>query len=76
MGNLRPLKLFNAALLKPLKYRHFIEKSTKSVVKVYILVLDMTIFPKIGPRADLGGPWLPYPIQNNYLKFPQRTLLM
>jgi hypothetical protein len=31
MGNPRPLKLFSAALQKPLKYWYFIEKSTKSV---------------------------------------------
>jgi hypothetical protein len=45
MGNLRPFKLFRVALQKPLKYRYFIEKSTKSVVKAYTL-------------ADLGCPWL------------------
>jgi hypothetical protein len=58
MGNLRPLKLYTAVLLKPQKYRYFIEKSTKSEVKVYILALDMTIYQKIGPRADSGCPWL------------------
>jgi hypothetical protein len=41
MGNLRPFKLFSVALLEPLKYAYFIEKSTKSVEKVSILVLDM-----------------------------------
>jgi hypothetical protein len=39
MGNLRPLNLFSAALLKPLKYTYFIEKSTKSVAKVSTLAL-------------------------------------
>jgi hypothetical protein len=49
MGNLRPagrmrlFKLFNAALLKPLKYGYFIEKSTKSIGKVSILALDMAV---------------------------------
>jgi hypothetical protein len=33
MGNLRPFKLFCVALLKPLKYAYFIEKSTKSAEK-------------------------------------------
>jgi hypothetical protein len=42
MGNLRPFKLFTVALLKPLKYHYFIEKSTKSLEKVSILALDMT----------------------------------
>jgi hypothetical protein len=47
MGNLRPagrmrlFKLFNVALLKPLKYCYFIEKFTKSVIKVYSLALNM-----------------------------------
>ncbi len=39
----RPLKLFSAALLKPLKYGYFIQKKTKPIVKVYILDLDMTV---------------------------------
>jgi hypothetical protein len=43
MGNLRPLKLFSAALLNPLKYHYFIENSIKSVVKVYNLALNMAI---------------------------------
>jgi hypothetical protein len=42
MGNLRPFMLFNAALLKSLKYAFFIEKSTKSVEKACILALDIT----------------------------------
>ncbi len=42
MGNLRPFKIFSVALLKPLKYAYFIEKSTKSVEEVSILALDMT----------------------------------
>jgi hypothetical protein len=42
MGNLRPFNLFCVALLKPLKYAYFIEKSTKSVESVSILALDMT----------------------------------
>jgi hypothetical protein len=37
MGNLRPFNLFSVALLDPLKYAYFIEKSTKSVEKVSIL---------------------------------------
>jgi hypothetical protein len=40
-GRMRPFKLFNAALLKPVKYGYFIEKSTKSIGKVSILALDM-----------------------------------
>jgi hypothetical protein len=49
MGNLRPagrmrlFKLFSVALLKPLKYHYFIEKSTKSIGKVSILALDMAV---------------------------------
>jgi hypothetical protein len=42
-GNLRPFKLFSVALLKPLKYAYFMEKSIKSVEKVSILALDMTV---------------------------------
>jgi hypothetical protein len=40
MGNLRPFKLFNTALLKPLKCAFFIEKSTKNVEKTCTLALD------------------------------------
>jgi hypothetical protein len=58
MGNLRPFKLFTVALLKPLKYDYFIEKSTKSVGKVSFLALDMAVYLKFGPRTDLGCPWL------------------
>ncbi len=58
MGNLRPLKLFRAALLKAMKFGYFIEKSTKCVVKVYTLALDMTFYQKFGPRTYLGCPWL------------------
>jgi hypothetical protein len=54
MGNLRPFKLFRAALLKALKNHYFTEKLTKFVVKVSILALDMTFLLKIGPRTDLG----------------------
>jgi hypothetical protein len=43
MGNLRPFKLFNAALLKALKYQYFIGKSTKPVEKACTLALDMTV---------------------------------
>ncbi len=43
MGNLRPFKLFNAALQKPLNYGFFIGKSTKSVESVSILALDMSV---------------------------------
>jgi hypothetical protein len=49
MGNLRPagrmrlFKLFNAALLKPLKYAFFIEKSTKSLEKACTLALDINV---------------------------------
>jgi hypothetical protein len=57
-GRMRPFKLFRVALQKPLKYRYFIEKSTKSVVKAYTLALNMAFWQKIGPRADLGCPWL------------------
>jgi hypothetical protein len=55
MSNLRPagrmrlFKPFSVALPKPLKYRYSIEKSSKFVEKVYILALNMKIFPKIGP---------------------------
>jgi hypothetical protein len=42
-GRMRPFMLFNAALLKPLKYGYFIEKSTKSIGKVSILALDMAV---------------------------------
>jgi hypothetical protein len=40
MGNLRPFKLFRAALLKALKNDYFAEKSTKCIVKVYTLALE------------------------------------
>jgi hypothetical protein len=43
MGNLRPTKFFSMALLEPLKYAYFKEKSTKSEEKVYILALDLTV---------------------------------
>jgi hypothetical protein len=46
---MRPLKLFSAALLKPVKYGYFIEKSAKSAVKFYNLALDMSVLQKIGP---------------------------
>jgi hypothetical protein len=42
MGNLQPFKFFGVALLKPLKYAYFIEKSTKYVEKVSNLALDLT----------------------------------
>jgi hypothetical protein len=51
-----PFKLFRAALLKALKNHYFTENSTRSVVKVYILALDMTYLQKFGPRTDLGCP--------------------
>jgi hypothetical protein len=41
MGNLRPFKLFNLALLRNLKYDYLIEKLAKPAVKVYNLALDM-----------------------------------
>ncbi len=56
MGNLRPFKLITVALLKPLKYAYFIEKSTKSIEKVSILALDLANLLKFGPRIDLGCP--------------------
>jgi hypothetical protein len=40
MGNLRPFKLFGVTLLKLLKFGYFTEKSVK---KVSILALDMTV---------------------------------
>ncbi len=43
MGNLRPFELFSVALLKSLKYAFFISKSTKTVEKVPILALNMTV---------------------------------
>jgi hypothetical protein len=46
------------ALLKSLKYRYFGAESPKSLEKVNILALNMTIFLIIGTRADLGWPWL------------------
>jgi hypothetical protein len=58
MSNLRPFKLFSVALLKPLKFGYFKEKSTKSVENVSILALDMTVYLKFGSRTDLGCPWL------------------
>jgi hypothetical protein len=62
MVNPRPLKLFNVALLQSLKNRYFGAKSIRSLKKVQILALEMTIFQKCGPRADLGWPWLIYTI--------------
>jgi hypothetical protein len=44
-----PLKLFNMA-----------RKSIRTLEKVQILALKMTIFQKCDPRADLGWPWLVY----------------
>jgi hypothetical protein len=41
-GRMRPFKLFSVALLKPLKYVYFMEKTTKSVESISILALDMT----------------------------------
>ncbi len=38
--------------------RYFGAKSIRSLEKVQILALKMTIFQKCGPRADLGWPWL------------------
>jgi hypothetical protein len=64
MGNLRPFKLFSVALLKPLKYAYFIEKSTKYVEKVSILALDLAFYLKFGPRTYLGCPWLIYAFFN------------
>jgi hypothetical protein len=45
MGNLRPFKLFSVALLKPLKYGYFIEKSTESIAAAALVAL------KCGPSA-------------------------
>ncbi len=39
-GRMRPFKLFRVALQKPLKYRYFIEKSTKSI-NINTLTLNM-----------------------------------
>ncbi len=55
-GRLRHFKLFRAALPRALKNQYFTEKSTKSVVKVFILALDMTFLQKFDPRTDLGCP--------------------
>jgi hypothetical protein len=60
VGCMRPLKLSNVALLQSLKNRYFGAKSIRSLEKVQILALKMTIFQKCGPRADFGWPWLPY----------------
>jgi hypothetical protein len=57
MTNPRLLKLSNA-LGKSLKYRFFEGKLTKSLEKVLIWALNMKIFQKFGPQADLGWPWL------------------
>jgi hypothetical protein len=43
MGNLRLLKLIFVAIQKPLKYAYFIKKSIKSVEKVSIFAIDMTV---------------------------------
>jgi hypothetical protein len=58
MGNPRPFKPFNAALLRPLKYGYFIEKSIKSAMKVSTLALNMSVWQKFDPRTDLGCLWL------------------
>jgi hypothetical protein len=42
-GRMRPFELFSVALLQPLKYAHFIEKTTKYVEEKSILALDLTI---------------------------------
>jgi hypothetical protein len=57
-GHMRPLKLFNVALLESLKNRYFGVKSIRSLEEVQVLALKMTTFQKCGPRADLGWPWL------------------
>jgi hypothetical protein len=49
-------KLFNTAIPKSLKYRYFRAEWTKFSEKVLILALNMKIFQKFGPRADLGWP--------------------
>jgi hypothetical protein len=56
MANPLPSKLSNAALLKTLKYRYFGAESTNFLEKVQILALNIIIFSKVGPRADLGWP--------------------
>jgi hypothetical protein len=58
MANPRPLKLSNAALLQFSEKRYFGAISTKSLEKIQILALKMTIFRKYGHRAVLGWPWL------------------
>jgi hypothetical protein len=58
MANPRPLKLLNVALLQSLKNRYFGSKLFRSLEKVQILALKMTIFQKCGAWADLGWPWL------------------
>jgi hypothetical protein len=45
------------------KKRYFGAKSIRSLEKIQILALEMTIFQNCGPRADLGWPWLPYSIK-------------
>jgi hypothetical protein len=44
--------------LKSLNNRYFRAKSIRSLEKVQILALNVTIFQKCGPRVDLGWPWL------------------
>jgi hypothetical protein len=48
-GRMRPFELIIEALLKLPKYHYFIEKSTKYVVNVYILALDITFCLECGP---------------------------
>jgi hypothetical protein len=42
--------------LKSLKNRYFGAEPTNFLEIVQILALNMTIFQKFGPRADLGWP--------------------
>jgi hypothetical protein len=37
---------------------YFGAKSIRSLEKIQILALKISIFRKCGPRADLGWPWL------------------
>jgi hypothetical protein len=55
MANPRPLKLFNVALLQSLKYGYFGAKLIRSLEKVQILALEMTIFQMLALEPILVG---------------------
>jgi hypothetical protein len=75
VGRMRPFKLFRVALQKPLKYRYFIEKSTKSVVKAYTLALNMAFLTKNWPSSRFGLPMAGVNFQNSVNIFGKKIFV-